>query len=503
MAGQPRHLRVSLKWRGMTVCPMRTTLLAVMVAAVGAIGCATNPVTGEREFNLMSESQEIAIGQEMDQQVRQEMGVYNDAELQSYVEGVGLRLASTSQRPDLPWHFTIVDSPAVNAFALPGGYIYITRGILSYLNDEAELAGVLGHEIGHVTARHAARQYSRATGTDLGLTVLSIFVPGARPAAELGGVGLSLLFLKYGREDEMQADRLGVEYSVGTGWDPRGVPDLLTTLARIDELTDRRGTPNYLSTHPEPADRVTRITPVVQELEARAPNPQLAVNRAEYLRRVDGLLVGDNPRDGIVRGSELLHPDLRFAVKFPDGWEINNGQTQVLARQPGADVYMLLDVVERPRSRNLERLGMDDMERAGFRPLDGSATQINGLDAFSGTFRGNLRGIGQVIARATYVNKEGRIYRLVGFAPPSLFDQIGHELTESQRSFRSLSRNEAADIRPNQLSFHTVRDGETWQSIAQGPGQGNVRASTLAIMNSFSPNEQPRPGDRIKIVVSG
>src|SRR2546425_101413 len=176
-------------------------------------GCATNPVTGKRELSLMSEAQEIQIGQQQDADVRKEMGVYNDRALQEYVTTLGLKLAQVSERPNLPWHFTVLDVPAINAFALPGGYIYITRGILPFLDDEAQLAGVLGHEIGHVTARHSAQQYSRATGAQLGLILGSILVPQTRPFAQLGESGLGLLFLKYSRDDEEQADALGGKYA--------------------------------------------------------------------------------------------------------------------------------------------------------------------------------------------------------------------------------------------------------------------------------------------------
>ena len=199
----------------------RASLTLVLVLATA---CATNPVTGKRELSLMSEAQEIQIGQSQDAEVRREMGVYRDPALQDYVSTIGLRLARASERPDLPWHFTVVDSPAVNAFALPGGYIYITRGIMPFLENEAQLAGVLGHEIGHVTARHASQQYSRATGAQLGLIFGSILLPQTRPLAQLGESGLGLLFLKYSRDNETQADELGVGYATRAGYDPRVIP---------------------------------------------------------------------------------------------------------------------------------------------------------------------------------------------------------------------------------------------------------------------------------------
>jgi predicted Zn-dependent protease len=475
---------------------------AVLGASLLLGACATNPVTGERQFNLMSEAQEIQIGREMDPQVRQEMGIYTDAELQQYVESVAMPLARGSQRPNLPWQFSIVDSPSVNAFALPGGYIYVTRGLLAHLNDESELAGVLGHEIGHVTARHAAQQYSKAAGAEIGLTLSSIFFPGARPYGQFAGTGLGLLFLKYSRDDELQADRLGAQYAAQNGWDPGGVQDMLRTLARIDETaTDKRGVPNYLSTHPAPADRVTKIESEVSTIRASAGDKPFETDRENYLRRINGLVYGENPREGVVRGNELLHPDLRFALRFPEGWEVVNGRTQVVAKAPGERVFMLLDLVQQPQGATLKEIALNDMRRAGFRATEGGDTTLNGLRAFVGTFHGSMQNLGQVTARVAYVPINRTLFRVAGVAPPDMFERADSDFSASLRSFRELSAREADDIRPNRIDLYTVRRGETWQSIAQGPGGGNLQASALAIMNSFSPNEQPRAGDRIKIVV--
>src|SRR5918999_371644 len=265
-----------------------------------SLACATNPVTGKREISLMSEGQEIAIGQENHPQILREMGQYNDPELQRYVSDIGIKLAKTSERPNLPWTFTVVDQPVVNAFAVPGGAIYITRGFFAYLNNEAQLVGVLGHEIGHVTARHSAQQYTRAAGGQLGLLALGIFVPGAQQFGQLGAQALGLLFLKYGRDDELQSDSLGARYAATNGWDPRAVPQFLATLGRLSEGSEK-GIPNWLSTHPDPGSRVQEIQPLVQELSAGKTG--FATDRDEYLSRIDGMLFGDNPEQGIVRGN--------------------------------------------------------------------------------------------------------------------------------------------------------------------------------------------------------
>jgi predicted Zn-dependent protease len=295
-----------------------------------AAACATNPATGKRQFNLMSEAQEISAGQQADAQVKMEMGIYNDPNLQEYVSSIGMKLAKASERPNLPWHYSVVDVPAINAFALPGGYVYITRGILPFLNDEAQLAGVLGHETGHVTARHAAQQYTRAVGGTVGLVALGIFVPGARPFGQLAEQGLGVLFLKYGRGDELQADQLGARYAARGNWDPAAVPEMLTTLGRLDEASgQRRGVPNWLETHPEPLARVKEIQPTIQQLSAGRTD--LVRNADAMLRAVDGIIYGDNPDQGIVRGVSFIHPPLRFRIDFPNGWDVQNSPEQVVA----------------------------------------------------------------------------------------------------------------------------------------------------------------------------
>lgn len=474
-------------------------LLPLLLAT--AVACATNPVTGKRELSFMSESQEISIGQELDREVQQEMGIYDDKALQAYVEEIGMRMARASQRPNLPWHFTVVDVPAVNAFALPGGYIYITRGILPYLDDEAELAGVLGHEIGHVTARHAAQSYTRATGASLGLLLGGIFVPQVRPFGDLAESGLGLLFLRYGRDDELQADQLGTEYAAGGGWDPAAIPAFLTTLGRVDEAADRNGVPNWLSTHPQPEDRVTRVQATVQKV--RVPDQQWTTAREAYLARVDGVVFGDNPEDGVVRGNAFLHPQLRFALEFPQGWDITNSETQVVAKEPGNETYMILQVLEKPQGRNLEDIARRHMSQSGYRATEGAQTTINGLDAFVGTYQGTASGLGRVQVRAAHIVNGRNTYLLGGLAKPEVFQRLERDFTATIRSFRALGREEADDIRPNRIDLYVARSGDTWQSIAERVTKGIVSARTLAIMNNHEVTDQPRPGEQIKIVVAG
>ena len=478
---------------------LRMSILLALMAWIAA--CATNPVTGRRELSFMSEAQEISIANESESQIKEEMGVYNDPELQRYVSEIGWRMAKISERSHLPWRFTVVDVPAVNAFAVPGGAIYVTRGIMPFLDNEAELAGVIGHEIGHVTARHSAQQYTRQILGQGGLIGLGIFVPAARPFGDLSAQALGVLFLRYGRDDELQADQLGAGYEAKLGWDPAGVPAFLSTLGRLDEAAgDRRGVPNRLSTHPDPLSRVNDIQPTVQQLKAAGGS--FSTNREAFVQRIDGIVYGDNPEQGIARGSAFLHPVLRFRIDFPERWEIANSPQQVVAKAPGADVFMILQLVEQPRGRDIQEIAQNSMNSAGFRSVRGERTTINGLDAFVGLYQGQIQDMGQVTARAAHIAYNGKVYVVAGLVQADAFQHADGAFLASIRSFRSMSAAEAENIRPNRVDLYVVRAGDSWQSIAERSG-GVISAATLAVMNKSTPGSTPQPGSRIKIVVSG
>jgi predicted Zn-dependent protease len=480
----------------------RAAITASALAFAVLAACATNPATGNKEFSLMSEAQEVQLGQEMDVQVKREMGVYEDADLQRYVSEIGMRLARASERPNLPWAFTVVDEPAVNAFALPGGKIYLTRGILPFLHSEEQMAGVLGHEIGHVTARHSAQQYTKATSAGLGLTLLSIFVPEARPFQGVAETAMGVLFLKYGRDDELQADRLGAEYTAKTGYDPRGVAGMLRTLERLDVANgSRRGVPNWLSTHPAPGDRVEKVLAYIKQNPIAVGTAGRDTDEAAYLRHVDGIVFGDSPSDGIVRGNEFLHPELRLALAFPEGWEVQNSAQQVVAKAPDRDHFMLLQFVPNP-SGSIQQVAQGSMANAGFRQIEGEAARLNGLDAYVGTYQGAMQGLGNVVTVAAHIVHDRNVYLLAGLAPANQFRASQTQFANSIRSFRELSRSQAESIRPNRVDLYTVRGGDTWAEIAKRSG-GLVSAPTLAIMNNYEPNQAPRAGDRIKIIVEG
>jgi predicted Zn-dependent protease len=328
-----------------------------------------------------------------------------------------------------------------------------------------------------------------------------VFVPGARPLGGLAEQGLGVLFLKYSRGDESQADQLGVRYGSRAGWDPAGVPEMLTTLGRLDEASGQsKGVPNWLETHPEPLQRVKDIQPAVQQ--ASAGRTDFMRNQDALFRAIDGIIYGDNPEQGIVRGTSFLHPPLRFRIDFPNGWDIQNSPEQVIAKASGADVYMLLEQVQMPRGNGIENIARAQMQNAGFRITSGSRQQINGLDAFIGLYQGSLEGLGNVTMRAAHIVHNGNVYLVAGFSAPNVFEPLDNAILASIRSFRPLTAAEAEAIHPNRVDIYTVRQGDSWQSIAERSG-GVIKPSTLAVMNGAEPNSQPVVGKRIKIVVGG
>jgi predicted Zn-dependent protease len=465
----------------------------VFVALVAA--CVTNPATGGKSFNTLSEANEVALGRQADAQVRQEMGVYDDAAWQSYVSRVGLTLARKSHRPSLPWTFAVVDASAVNAFALPGGFIYLTRGILPFLRDEAELANVLGHEIAHVTALHGAQAYSKQQFAGGALAIGQIFAP--RKYQGLLGVAegaLGLMFLKHGRDAEREADQFGVGYAAGNGWDPAGMTGMLTTLGRLSEASgSSRGVPNFLSTHPAPADRIEELRATVAAVTGTGSR---TTNAADFNRRLDGLVFGDSREQGMVRGRAFVHPILRFSLEFPDGWQIANGAQQVVAQPPQEAPFAMILQVVADASRPPAEVARAVMAEAQMTAHSGGNTTINGLRAFVGTFSGE----GQVV-NAAFIASGGQTYLLAGISTEAAFNSGQRAFSETIGSFRSLSQREADAIQPDRVDSYTVRSGDTWASIAQGISKGAISGPSLAVMNGSAPDDRPAAGARIRVVV--
>jgi predicted Zn-dependent protease len=278
---------------------------------------------------------------------------------------------------------------------------------------------------------------------------------------------------------------------------------MLSTLGRLDEAQgERKGVPNWLSTHPDPLSRVEEIRPQVQQLKAAAAGAPMTRDRDVLLRRVDGLVYGDSPEQGITRGTTFFHPPLRFRIDFPMGWDVMNSPSQVVAKAPNADVYMLFELVEQPQGRTMQDVASNQLGMAGFRAVQGDRATIDGLEAFIGLYQGQTESLGAVTMRAAHIAYERNVYMVAGLAAPNVFQPADGAFLSAIRSFKRLSPAEAENIRPNRIDLYVVRSGDTWQSIADRSG-GVIKPGTLAVMNDADPSSQPQAGARIKIVVGG
>ena len=466
---------------------------AVAVAAI-IIACATNPATGKKEIMLVSEGQEIALGQQEDQKAVSSFGVYDDAELQEYVASLGHSIARNAERPKLPWTFRLVDDSAVNAFALPGGFVYMTRGILGYLDSEAELAMVMGHEVGHVTARHSAAQMSSQQLMSLGMGIGMIAVPELRRYGDLAQLGLGLLFLKFGRDDENEADTLGLRYSLRLDYDAAEGAQAFRMLDQLSAQSEAGRVPGWLSTHPDPGDRYQRLLAAVRQQGVDGG----LVRREAYLRRLDGMTFGENPREGFFRENAFYHPDLRFRLEMPRGFKGQNTKQAVWAVSPNGDAVFQLTLAE---GGSPDRAAREFFGSQEIRTLDSDRTSVNGLPAIVGTFDATS---GQALVRgvAAFVGLEDRIYRLIGYTGRADWNRYSRSFGTAMRSFGPLRERWALDMQPNRIDVVVPpRDMTLAQFMKRYPS--TVPETTVAIINQLQRGDTFKAGRQAKRVTGG
>lgn len=477
-------------------------LRRIAVIAFGALAlshCALNPVTGGRDFVLMSEQQEIQLGAQAHQDVLKEYAALNAPALQAYVNEVGQRLAKQSHRPNLNWHFTVVDSPDVNAFALPGGYVYITRGLMAYLNSEAELAGVIGHEIGHVTARHGVRQQSASTAVGLGAVLGSILVPGLNNQA-----GASLLqtlaqawTAGYGREHELESDRLGAEYLAKAAYDPQAMIDVIGVLknqelfAAEQARRDGRQPRTYhgtFDTHPSNDARLKQVVGEANQYTVAIPRE----GRSEYLQKMAGVTFGDSPEQGLIRNNMLLHEKLGLAIQFPPGWRVQNRPDRVTALSPQGDA--LVELLQGPKhDRPLETL------QKGVKLDVGARYDSGKLSGYPAAFAAGAQQGKPVVAAAVVFN--GTQYLIAGMAKDkAVYERERNALRSAINSFRAITPAERQAARPYVLQLITAQPGMTMASLAQQSPLDADAESQLRLINALYPSGEPKPGQRLKIV---
>lgn len=455
--------------------------------------CTVNPATGERQLSLIGEGREIEMGRTYDRELVASLGLYPDSALQAYVAELGRRLAALSERPGLPWSFRVVDDPAVNAFALPGGFIYITRGILAHFDSEAQLAAVLGHEIGHVTARHSVIQMSKQQLAQLGLGIGTILRPELAGYADLAETALGVLFLKFSRDDERQADDLGLRYLRRARYDPRAMAGVFVMLDRVSAASGGGRLPQWLSTHPNPGNRRERIE---ERLAAEPAGPEDTIIRREaYLRRIDGIVYGDDPRQGYFRGPEFFHPELRFQLRLPEGWSARNERQAVSAMSPGKDAVVQLSFAQ---ERTPEAAARRFFSQSSITALGAASGELNGLPAAGGDFIAAVED-GPLRGSIVFVAHGGGVYRLLAYAPETRWQTYAAAARQAIRSFRPLTDPGVLNVQPWRVRIVELERASTLEEFARRY-PGPLPLETLALLNNVAPDARLEAGRLVKRV---
>jgi predicted Zn-dependent protease len=477
-----------------TFLPLSTLFAAGLVAGVS---CARNPVTGENELSLVSESQEIAMGKESAVQVQQSIGFYDDPAVQAYVSEIGLRMAKASERPNLPWEFHVVNDASVNAFALPGGFIFVTRGLMTSINDEAELATVVGHEIGHVTNRHSVQQISKAQVAQLGLGVGSILSNDVARMAGLASQGLGVLFLKYSRDAENQADAAGFRYALNQNYDVREMANVFQTLDRVSATGGGGKLPEWLATHPNPGTRIQNTQQRLDTLHKDLSNS--VINRDQYLAKIRNMTYGEDPRQGFFEGSTFYHPDLRFQLTFPADWKTQNGADAVVAGSPQQDAVIQLSLAGKtPPQQAVQQF----LSQQGIKAGNTSSASVNGMPAASGYFQAETEQ-GAVQGLVTFLSYNGNTYSLLGYTPAGKLNTYDNVFRQTINSFSQLRNQAALSVQPARIELVKLSKEMTLEQF-NGQYPSSIPIAELAIINELeSPATAIPVGRTVKRVVGG
>jgi predicted Zn-dependent protease len=448
---------------------------------------------------LVSETDEAQIGRKTDAGVVKEYGIYDDPQFTAYLNGFCQEIARVSHRPTLPYQLKIVDSPVVNAFAVPGGYIYFTRGILAYLNNEAELVGVMGHELGHVAARHSAEQISRAQFASVGLGLGMILVPELRYVSDLAQFGVGLLFLKFSRDDERQADDLGVEYASKLGYDATQMADFFDSLARMEPGSSRSGLPEWFSTHPNPVDREKAVDRKAEEWREDLGLRNPKVNRDSYVRRIDGLVFGDDPRGGYEEGGVFYHPTLRFQFPVPSGWKLNNTHTQVQMVSAAKDAAIMFTIAASGSPAEAARAFVQQ-NRASV--VEQGSTRVNGRPAFRMLCQvKSQQGVLGILSY--FIDKDGKVYVLHGFTPANRYRTYASTFSATMEGFGEIRDAAKLRVEPKRIRIKTVSVTGTARQTLRDFGVKEENLEKLAILNGLRLDDRIQAGSLIKVVEQG
>lgn len=477
-------------------------VLAASASFLVLASCSVNPATGEKQFTaFLPAGQEAAVGASEHAKVEQTYGKFMTGPVADYIQRVGTKIAANTERGDVQYKFYVVDSPIVNAFALPGGYIYMSRGLIALANSEAEVASVLGHEIGHVTARHSAERMSQGVLVGLGAAVLSA-ATGNQAVSQAANVGGDLYIKSYSRGQEHQADELGVRYLSHATYDPYAMAAFLSNLdaqTKLDQqLAGQQGTEsqfNYFSTHPLTSDRIAAASAVARQY----PQGTADAGRAAHLRAIDGMIYGDSPDQGFVKGNTFYHPKLGFLFTLPPGFKINNTPEQVIGTD-NAGTIVLFDASGDPNKSDpatyLSRVWM-----AGKQIGTVENVTVNGMRAATTAFSGTVNGKSATVRLMAIEWAAGQFFRFQIAIPQGASAATVDGLKKTTYSFRRMTDAEKSSVRPSRIQIVTAGANDTQASMGARMAPGALAQERFRVLNGLKAGEALKAGQQYKLVV--
>jgi len=453
------------------------------------IGCSVNPVTGKRELILVSKGQEKAIGKKSDKEITAQYGIYKDKYLYEYVNSVGRKIVKHVHRHDVNYTFRVLDSVQVNAFAVPGGYVYITRGLLAYLNNEAQLAGVLGHELGHINARHTAKQMTYSMLAQIGMNIGMIAVPELKQFSGLISKGVQLLFLKFSRDDEYEADYLGVLYSVKSGYNANEMGKFFQTLNRIGKK-EHSALPEFLSTHPNPVNRIAEVRKNFYKIRNKSGIRKFKVDKKNYLKHVEGLIFGEDPRQGFFEKGFFYHPVLKFKFRAPEKWKLYNNPSQVILLSDRKDAVIVFHI---SKGRSLNDAVNKYMNNNNLKMYYIKNIFVNGFRAVK---TGSVVKSKNYAVISYFIDMNGKVYE---------FDCIYKDFNEKYlfvpNSFSYLTDRGKINKKPKRIHVVKVKSKISLKKILSYYGITDKKSvDEIAVLNGIYPNDILKKGNLIKIV---
>lgn len=477
--------------------------------------CSINPVSGKKELSFMSEQQELAIGKESDPAVIAQFGLYPNDTLQQFIKEKGKLMAAKSHRPSLPFEFRILDSDVINAFAVPGGYVYFTRGIMAHFNNEAQFAGVLGHEIGHITARHSSQQYTKQMLTQIAFMGGMIFSEKFRNMSEQAMQGMQLLFLKFSRDDEKESDVLGVKYSSAIGYDANEMADFFQTLKRVTEKEGAR-MPEFFSTHPDPGNRYVDVKKLASEYQAAQNLANLKINRDSYLKMIDGLVYGVDPRQGYLDKSSFVfyHPEMKFEYPIPRDWQFQNSPQAVQAANKEGTAAIILTLSQQ---KTFQAAASELLEAYQLKNTSNPAQlKINGLDAYSFTAEEIQQSnpmqqqptkeqqaqldAEKLTVLFTLYQYNGSVYVLQGMCAKKDYAAQKNNFLYAMNGFKPLTDPKRINVIPERIKIVTINADATLKEVMIANKIASERFEEVAILNGMQQSTILKKGMLVKML---